>query len=319
MSEPWLPKALETDRLRLRAVTAEDVPLIGRLSTDAEVRRYLGGPRAIDQAHELAIRRLGRHDVFTVMVQATETPIGIVALAPYARTGETEVSYQLLPEHWGCGYGREAVSAVLEWGFGNEHAATLPRIIAVTQEANQRSRRLLESLGMILVDRFVEFDAPQAMYALHRPVRDYTQRLRRHVGHDTLLAVAAGVIVLDDAGRVLLQRRGDDGSWGIPGGGLEPGESLEQAAARELMEETGLVAGSLTALDTYSGPEFFIRHATGNQAYVVGVTFLARDVTGDLRPDGEESLELRFFRRDAWPDGLNFYNRRLLDRCLDRI
>jgi RimJ/RimL family protein N-acetyltransferase len=42
----------------------------------------------------------------------------------------------------------------------------------MTQEANQRSRRLLEALGMRLVDRFVEWDAPQNMYSLDRPRND---------------------------------------------------------------------------------------------------------------------------------------------------
>lgn len=140
--------------------------------------------------------------------------------------------------------------------------------------------------------------------------------MRQHIGHEPILVAAAGIIVTDERGRILLQRRGDDGSWGIPGGALELGETLEDTARRELFEETNLVAGRLTPLDSYSGPEFFIRHANGDQAYIVGTTFLAHDVTGELRIDGEESLELRYFPPDAWPDGLNAYNRRLLDRCL---
>jgi RimJ/RimL family protein N-acetyltransferase len=44
----------------------------------------------------------------------------------------------------------------------------LPRIIAVTQEANERSRRLLSALGMRMVDRYEEFGAPQTVYAVDR-------------------------------------------------------------------------------------------------------------------------------------------------------
>ncbi len=80
--------------------------------------------------------------------------------------------------------------------------------------------------------------------------------------HDVL--VAAGVLVRDRAtGAVLLQLRGDDATWGLPGGRLEPGESLEQAARRELLEETGLAAGDLALVDVYSGPEFVVRYPMG--------------------------------------------------------
>ena len=60
-------------------------------------------------------------------------------------------------------------------------------------------------------------------------------------GHDTVPCV--GGIVVDDSGRLLLVRRGREpakGSWSIPGGRVEPGESDEQATVRELLEETGL-------------------------------------------------------------------------------
>lgn len=147
----------------------------------------------------------------------------------------------------------------------------------------------------------------------------YVRWLRRFIGHEPLLLVASGTIVQDDHGRILLQRRGDDGSWGIPGGALEPGETLEQAARRELLEETGLTAVDLECVDVYSGPEFFLEFPNGDQAWIVGATYLVRTVEGEIRPDGSESVELEFFAMDALPAGLNDYNRMLLDRCRTRI
>jgi ribosomal-protein-alanine N-acetyltransferase len=84
-----------------------------------------------------------------------------------SRDGQTEVSYLLLPEHWGNGYAREAVSAAVAWALA-EAAPAPPVVIAVTQEANDRSRQLLESIGMKPVDMFVEFGAPQVMYSVER-------------------------------------------------------------------------------------------------------------------------------------------------------
>lgn len=55
--------------------------------------------------------------------------------------------------------------------------------------------------------------------------------------------VAVGAFVFDDAGRVLLVRRGrppGEGLWTVPGGKVEPGERLADAVAREVREETGL-------------------------------------------------------------------------------
>jgi RimJ/RimL family protein N-acetyltransferase len=59
------------------------------------------------------------------------------------------------------------VSAALGWAF-DDLPSRDPSIIAVTQEANSRSRRLLEAIGMQLISSFVEWDAPQTMYSMQR-------------------------------------------------------------------------------------------------------------------------------------------------------
>jgi 8-oxo-dGTP pyrophosphatase MutT (NUDIX family) len=145
---------------------------------------------------------------------------------------------------------------------------------------------------------------------------DYVRDLRALVGSRPLLLAAAGVLVQNGAANVLLQRRGGDGTWGIPGGALELGESLEAAARRELTEETGLVAGALELLDVYSGPDFFLRYPNGDEAYVVGATFRTRAVDGVPRLDELESIDLRYFALDALPSTMNLYNRRVLERVL---
>lgn len=146
----------------------------------------------------------------------------------------------------------------------------------------------------------------------------YVSELRDLVGQRPLLLAAAGVVVVDERGQWLLQRRADDGLWGLLGGALELGESFEDAARRELLEESGLRAESLRQLDVYSGPEFRLTYPNGDQAYVVGVTFLAGRVGGAPAADGVEGLELGWFRPERLPV-LSGYNGLLASRALARI
>ena len=145
---------------------------------------------------------------------------------------------------------------------------------------------------------------------------DYVAEMRRLVGSRPLLLAAAGVIVQARDGTVLLHRRTDDGFWAVPGGALDLGESLEDAARRELLEETGLVAGDLRLLDVYSGAQFFLEYPNGDQAYVLGATYLARGLdTQVAAPDGHETEELGYFRLSELPSDMSAYNRAVLDRC----
>ncbi|MGW2206579.1 GNAT family N-acetyltransferase [Streptomyces sp. NPDC001774] len=155
--------ALSTERLLLRPVRAADVPAVTRLWTDPDVRRHLGGP-VTEQVVRIRQRRVvGAPGVHAVVRAADGLLLGLVTVEPGARDGETEISYQFLPEHWGHGYAREAVAAVLD--------ATLrdtPSVVALTQEANRPSRRLLEAVGMTHASSFVEHDAHQVLYRRRR-------------------------------------------------------------------------------------------------------------------------------------------------------
>jgi ADP-ribose pyrophosphatase YjhB (NUDIX family) len=93
--------------------------------------------------------------------------------------------------------------------------------------------------------------------------------MRALVGHRPLVLVSAGVLAFNARGWLLLHRRTDDGNWDMPGGCLEPGETLEEAARRDVREETGLALGALTLLRVFSGPEMFRQYPNGDQAYHV--------------------------------------------------
>jgi 8-oxo-dGTP pyrophosphatase MutT (NUDIX family) len=134
---------------------------------------------------------------------------------------------------------------------------------------------------------------------------NYIRELRERIGQIPIVAATASVVVLDGEGRILLQRRSDDGTWGLPGGYVELGESVEETAARELLEETGLTARNLEFFKVYSGKELYNKYPNGDETWFVDSVFLTRNFTGKLTVDGDESLDLRFFSPDSLPETIS--------------
>lgn len=114
----------------------------------------------------------------------------------------------------------------------------------------------------------------------------------------------AGVVLRDKDGRVLLMRRSGEDTWGIPGGGLEPGESWTAAALRECREETGWNARIDGLLGIYSDPATQMhRYPGGALRHFVGVVFLATAIEHVGAPDAETD-ELRWVTKDDLPGPL---------------
>ncbi len=107
------------------------------------------------------------------------------------------------------------------------------------------------------------------------------------------LVVAASAVVVDEQGRVLLQRRRDSGLWALPGGGMEMDESLPGAAVREVREETGLDVEITGLVGTYTDPRHIIAYDDGEVRRQFNVCFTACAV-GGAPAVSEESTELRF-------------------------
>lgn len=145
----------------------------------------------------------------------------------------------------------------------------------------------------------------------------YVEELRAIVGHRPLILVGAVVIVLDPSGKLLLQqRKHPHGSWAIPGGLMELGESVEDTARRELYEETKLTAGELHLINVYSGPNNFLVAPNGDEFYTVTAAFYSTDITGELTIDREESLDFRYFATDDIPQFIAGSHKRILDEFM---
>jgi 8-oxo-dGTP pyrophosphatase MutT (NUDIX family) len=68
---------------------------------------------------------------------------------------------------------------------------------------------------------------------------EYIKEIRELIGNRPLILVGSTIIVMNEKKEILFQHRSDTKEWGLPGGAMEIGESLEQTAERELFEETG--------------------------------------------------------------------------------
>jgi len=133
---------------------------------------------------------------------------------------------------------------------------------------------------------------------------DYIMDLRKIVGHRPLLQSGASVLLEDGEGRILLQKRGDCHQWGYHGGSVELDEVVEEAARRELREETGLNAHTLTLFGVFSGPEMHFVYPNGDEVSNIDHVYLCTDWSGTPRPQPGEVEELRFFRWDELPEDI---------------
>lgn len=100
---------------------------------------------------------------------------------------------------------------------------------------------------------------------------------------------SASALVRDEAGRVLLLRRTDNGLWTIPTGGLKKAETLTQCAVRECLEETGVRIEVTGLVGVFSDPRHVIAYADGEVRAPVNVCVHARPVGGEAAPAAEAS------------------------------
>lgn len=171
--EPVLPETIRTARLTLRQPRPADVDGFVETQADAEVRRFLGGPRSEAvvraAAEERGLEALDAPGHYVVATSANDAMIGLVSLIPRpidqpghvtADGGELELSYVFRRSSWGNGYATEAAGALLATAAG-----MLPEqpVIIITQSANRASLRLAERLGFRPRDTFQQFGAEQTL------------------------------------------------------------------------------------------------------------------------------------------------------------
>jgi 8-oxo-dGTP pyrophosphatase MutT (NUDIX family) len=130
---------------------------------------------------------------------------------------------------------------------------------------------------------------------------NYIRDMRQYVGHKTIIMPCACVLIINQKGEVLVQHRADDHNWGYIGGAIEVDEAVEEAAKREMKEETGLTPLSLKFFKIYSGKKYHYVYPNLDEVSPIDTVFICDKYEGTLSLQAEEETEIRFFSLDQLP------------------
>jgi len=112
----------------------------------------------------------------------------------------------------------------------------------------------------------------------------------------TRIVPAASAVVVEE-GRILLAKRTDSGQWTIPGGGMKPGETIAEAAIREVEEETGVEVEVLSLVGIYSNPNHVVEYGDGEVRQQFSVCFACQPIGGELTTS-DETTDIGYFSPD---------------------
>lgn len=119
------------------------------------------------------------------------------------------------------------------------------------------------------------------------------------------LKAGVAVVILNEQNQVLLQKRADVRLWGIPSGHVEIGETVAEAAIREVKEETNLEVKITKLIGVYSDPDSQVfTYPNGSTVHFITTCFFAEITGGTLQCNSVESIDVKFFDAHRLPDDL---------------
>ncbi len=140
----------------------------------------------------------------------------------------------------------------------------------------------------------------------------YIEELRKRTNHMPLVLPHSVVVLFNEQGEILLEERSDDGYFDFPGGSIDLKESAEEAAKRELLEETGLIADELELFKVYSGEITHYVYFNGDEIYGVDLVYLCHKYHGEMKPEQSEVKRLKFYKIDEVPNKMSIRNKQIL-------
>ena len=143
-------------------------------------------------------------------------------------------------------------------------------------------------------------------------MEDYIKELRKRTNHMPLVLPHSVVVLFNEKGEVLLEERSDDGYFDFPGGSIDLKESAEDAARRELFEETGLVADELELFKVYSGEITHYVYFNGDEIYGVDLVYICKKYHGKFKPQLEEVKNLKFYSLSDMPSKMSKRNKQII-------
>jgi ADP-ribose pyrophosphatase YjhB (NUDIX family) len=120
----------------------------------------------------------------------------------------------------------------------------------------------------------------------------------KRIGKQGTIRLGCSAILFNsDRKMVLLTRRMDNGMWCLPGGAIDPGESVAEGCEREFFEETGLKVKVIRLTGVYSDPDQLIVYPDENKVQIVALNFEVR-MTGGQISLSHETSDIRYFPTD---------------------
>ncbi len=141
--------------------------------------------------------------------------------------------------------------------------------------------------------------------------KSYIKYIRDMVGNSRIMLNATAVVIPNERNEILLQKRSDNGLWGLPGGLMELDESIEECAIREVKEETNLDVTLTKFIGVFINP--FMRWREKDDAQVFGFGFVGSVTGGELRVNDQESTEVRYFDQSNLPEVHSKDNREIIE------
>ena len=132
--------------------------------------------------------------------------------------------------------------------------------------------------------------------------KNYIKKLREKFGHEALLSVGCGCLIINNQGHILLEKRKDNGLYCLPGGAIELGETVEEGLRREVKEETGITLDKVHFLMVLSGEKEKLVYPNGDIVYYTDFIYYSK-VDSSCHPqigDGE-STSVAFYPKEKLP------------------